>query len=187
MLRIGYAFMVIVLGACSPSDPGAGSPFNGNSTPGCSTGTVVVLSNPIPGSRVSPRKRVIEIASSAVITKSGVGLAVGVAGGANEIEPLYGPIATPTPSPTPPPAPSFESFGREIWSQHASSGRDEFPNPIYYAARGFSLKPHEDYKVGIASLHSSCRVASIKGASFRTKGAVHSELDRSKKAGAVSP
>lgn len=162
--------MLVIVG-CGISDPGAGSPFTGNASLNCSTGTLVVLSNPHPGSRVTPKKRTIEIASNAVITKAGLALAVGIMGGSgNEIRPLYGPLATPSPSPTPsltpPPARPFNSLSVTpplIVPQ-------EFPSPLYYAARGFSLQPRQTYTVRIASLHSACRVTGIQGAYFRTAG-----------------
>jgi hypothetical protein len=161
------ALVALAFSGCAPGDPSAGSPSGGNSAPNCSTGTLVVLADPSPGSRVAPKTRAIEIASNALISKAGIVLAVGIFGKtANEIRPLYGPIATPSPSPTPPPADS-DSRARSASPYVASP--QEFPSPLYYEARGFSLQPKEIYSVRIAALHSSCNVTMIKGALFRTK------------------
>jgi hypothetical protein len=168
MRTIGWALATLLLAGCGT---GTGSSIGGNASPNCSTGTLVVLFQPNPGSRVSPKEKVIEIASSAVITKAGVALALGIIGGnGNEIRRLYGPLATPSPSPTPsatpPVAPPLDS--RSL--RPTSTVPQELPSPFYYAARGYSLKPRQTYGVSIASLHSACRISRIQGAYFRTTG-----------------
>jgi|HubBroStandDraft_4_1064222.scaffolds.fasta_scaffold00014_79 hypothetical protein len=158
----------MMLAGCGSS---AGSPMGGNTSPNCSTGTLVVLSEPPPGSQVSPKRKVIEIASNAVIVKSGVALAVGIMGGSgNEIRPLYGPLATPSPSPTPSPTPPASPPLDSSPLRPTSIVPQEFPSPSYYAARGYSLQPRQTYAVSIVWLHSACRISRIPGATFRTVG-----------------
>jgi hypothetical protein len=168
MRTFGWALAAIMLAGCGSS---AGSPLGGNAYPNCSTGTFVVLSEPHPGSRVSPKRKIIEIASNAIIGNAGIALAVGIMGSSgNEIRPLYGPLATPSPSPTPSPTPPT------AWPLESSALRprlivpQEFPSPLYYAARGYSLQPRQSYAVSIAPLHSACRISRIPGATFRTAG-----------------
>lgn len=152
----------LVVSACSPSDPSAGSAPGGSAAPYCSTGTLVALSDPAPGTHVSPRKRTIVIASNALITRSDVALAVEDTNFESQTEPLYGPVTTPTPSPTPPPAHSRRTRPASLLVPL------EFPSPLYYAARGFSLAARETYSVKVASIRSSCRPSLIQGASFKT-------------------
>jgi hypothetical protein len=121
---------------------------------------------------VSPKKKTIEIASNAVITRSGVALAVGVFGkSANEIEPLYGPVATPSPSPSPSPTPTVPPQAVKFVQQRAqgSASPQEFASPLYYEAHGFTLQPRETYVVKVAAMHNDCKVTMIKGALFKTK------------------
>lgn len=158
MRVVGCFLAGTVLAACSISDPGAGSPYPGHtSTPptppasACSTGTQVVLVDPVPGSHVSSKLRKIKIASSGAITTAKAALSVVVIGAMKgEVRALYGPVPAPTSSPAAP---------------------IPFPSPAYYAARGFSLEPARTYVVQVAVLHSACKITTIDGAKFRTSSA----------------
>lgn len=141
-----------VLCACGIGDHSAGTPFPGNPpSNNCKIGTLVALEDPLPGSTSVPvQTRELVIASNVAIRIANAALViVPVHGSPNhKLGPriLFGPVAAPTISPLPTP----------------------FPGPIYYAAKGFRLKPNRVYNVDVALLGSSCTHSVISGARFKT-------------------
>jgi hypothetical protein len=159
---------------CS-NDSSAGTPFAGNgSNHNCTTGTEIVLVNPVPGIiGVSRSIKTIEIASNAVILRVHAGLALGSPhskpGPGHQ---LYGPVLPPTPTPSPafteavalsvgakkpPPTPTPEP-----------TAPIPFPSPAFYKARGFRLEAQTRYAVYVSSVHGGCTPAAIPGAFFST-------------------
>jgi hypothetical protein len=141
-----------ILTACGIGDHSAGIPFPGNPPSNkCTTGTIVALEDPLPGSTSVPTQtRQIIIASSVAIRNANAALVIVPAHGSlnPNLGPrrLFGPVPSPTISPLPTP----------------------FSNPIFYAAKGFRLKPNRVYDVAVSILGSSCNYSVIGGARFKT-------------------
>lgn len=139
--------------ACGIGDHSAGVPFPGNPPSNrCTTSTTVALLDPIPGaSNVPTGTQRIVIASSPAIHISGGALALVPTHGTSNPklgpDSLFGPV--PSPSTSQPPSTPFAS-------------------PVYYAARGFRLRPNPAYDVDVAVLGSSCKRSRIAGATFKT-------------------
>lgn len=140
-----------ILTACV-YDGSAGVPFPGNPPSNrCTTGTALALQDPLPGSSSVPiQMQKIIIASSPAIRIANAALViVPVHGPTNpKLGPraLFGPVPSPSVSPLPTP----------------------FPSPLYYAAKGFHLRPNHVYDVAVAVLRSSCSRSLISGARFKT-------------------
>lgn len=171
----GSLISVLFLVGCN-SDPSAGAAFSGNPpSKRCSTGTVIVLVNPVPGSTVTPGERAVEIASNGAIASSAAALAVTSGAARSPARLLYGPILPPTPTPgtaslsapsiakasqsTPTPAPT---------PSPQPTAPIPFPSPVFYQARGFRLAAHRSYSVDVASETAKCTLNPIGGATFET-------------------
>lgn len=139
------------LTACGITDLSAGTPFPGNPSHTCNTGTTLALVVPLPGNTSVPAQtRTIIIASSPGIRVAHVALVVVSTQGAPGSKGprlLFGPIPAPTSTPLPP---------------------SPFPSPVFYAATGFRLRADRAYGVDVAILGSNCTRGPINGAIFRT-------------------
>jgi hypothetical protein len=133
-------------------DGSAGVPFPGNPpSNACTTGTALALEYPLPGSsNVPTQTREIVVASSPGIRVANAALILVPKNGSSspKLGPriLFGPVPSPSTMPLPTP----------------------FPSPIYYAAKGFRLRPNRVYDVAVASVRSSCAHSPISGARFKT-------------------
>jgi hypothetical protein len=186
------------LAACG-GDPSAGTPYSRSpATNACTTGTQVVLFDPVPNTfDVSAKKtKIIEIASSNGISSSQDALQVTsvAADGSVKTSPahqLLGPVPPPTPSPsqkaiasaltptplstatpTPSPSPSASptpSPAPSVSPTPTPTAPVPFPSPVFYAARGFRLQPARTYTVEVTVLGSGCAASVIPGATFKTE------------------
>ena len=153
---------------------------NGNSgttsapTKYCSTGTELVLFNPVPDTKVPANTKSIYVASNyPIITEQGLAARPSdFSGGELPVHPLAGPVAEPTPTSPPTPIPTPPS-ATPTPSAKPTESPSPFPTPpfmnaVYYVARGFSLRHTQMYQVDLASLTGNCLRTPIRGGIFYT-------------------
>jgi len=152
----------IAVAACGGGNNG--TPSGGSSPNYCSTGTQLVLFDPLPGSQVLSSTRSIYVASYYPIVTQASLAAVLQGSRFSADDPaftLQGPVGAPTPTP-------FPSTG-------PSATPTPFPTPpfgtnsVYYEATGFHLKPSRRYTVWIAIKGSGCVPHALRGAFFSTQ------------------
>jgi hypothetical protein len=171
-MRLAWCLLMIgALVSCGSGSSGGGNPI---SSEPCTTGTELVLFDPVAGSLVSYKTRKIVVASNLVILRQArlAARSTHSEGGASPpAYPLVGPVPPPTPTPTPTPIPTSPSATPTPTS---SPGPTPFPtppftNPIYYQAQGFHLKPGMTYLVEVAIPSLGCPNKPIRGARFSTR------------------
>jgi hypothetical protein len=165
---IALGIVALVIAACG----GGGTTSNPSTTTlgACSTGTLLVLVNPVPGSTGVPTTTSVIVASMGAVIYQNSALAIiptstgAPIAGTTPSPPqlLVGPVVAPTPAPTATPMPGGPS------PTPAPSVPLPFANPTYYQASGFVLSSNTTYAVEIANLNAGCVDSPIIGATFST-------------------